>query len=49
MKINSISAQPAWKLAAKISALGVCLLLITYGLIWLLLTTLSFFVKEIIP
>jgi len=49
MKLNSISSQPGWKIAVKISALGLSLVFITYGLVWILLSTLQLFVEGIMP
>ncbi|MEQ1797180.1 MAG: hypothetical protein ABL872_04460 [Lacibacter sp.] len=44
MKLSSITTQPVWKLTVKISALGLSLVFITYGLVWLILSTLRLFV-----
>jgi hypothetical protein len=49
MKLSSISTQPAWKIAVKISALGLSLVCITYGFVWLLLSTLRLFVEGLMP
>lgn len=47
MKLNVINPQPVWKLAVKISALGLSLVCITYGLVWLILSTLRLFIEGI--
>jgi hypothetical protein len=49
MKLNSTFPQPVWKIALKISAVGVSLVMATYGLIWLLLNTLQLFVEGLLP
>jgi hypothetical protein len=47
MKLNMINSQPVWKLAVKISALGLSLVGVTYALVWLILNTLRLFIEEI--
>ena len=40
MKSFSMHSQPVWKMAAKVSALGASLVVLTYGLVWMILNTL---------
>lgn len=42
-----MNPQSAWKLALKVSALGVSLVLATYSLVWLLLSILRIFVEGV--
>ncbi|MFT3844382.1 MAG: hypothetical protein QM725_04965 [Lacibacter sp.] len=47
MKLNSISTQPLWKIAVKISALGISLVFATYGLVWVILNMLKLVIEGI--
>ena len=49
MKLNSVNPQISWKLIAKVSAVGLSIVLATYSLVWLLLSTLRLFVEGIYP
>jgi hypothetical protein len=41
--------QPSWKFALKVSIVGLSLVVATYSLVWVLLSTLRLFVEGIYP
>jgi hypothetical protein len=47
MKLNSVNPQSPWKFVLKVSAVGLSLVVATYSLVWLLLSTLRLFVEGI--
>ncbi|MFN8266240.1 MAG: hypothetical protein U0T11_09250 [Chitinophagaceae bacterium] len=47
MNLKSIQQQSIWKMAVKVSALGVSLVCITYGFVWLFLNTLRLFIEGV--
>lgn len=47
MKLKTMNPQSVWKLALKVSAVGVSIVLATYTLVWLLLSILRLFVEGI--
>ncbi|HMO32413.1 MAG TPA: hypothetical protein PKE63_06820 [Lacibacter sp.] len=49
MKSMHTLPQAGWKLAAKVSALGVSLVALTYGIVWMILNTLRFVVEVVNP
>jgi hypothetical protein len=49
MKSFSMHSQPVWKMAAKVSALGASLVVLTYGLVWMILNTLRVVAEVINP
>jgi hypothetical protein len=49
MKLNNSISQPVWKIAMKISAVGFSLVLVTYGLVWVLLSLMHLVVDGLLP
>lgn len=48
MKVNTNNSQSLWVLAAKVTAIGLSLVLATYSLVWILLSTLRIVMEGVI-
>ncbi len=49
MKFSNSIPQPVWKIAVKISAVGFSLVLVTYGLVWVLLSIMHLVIDGLLP
>lgn len=48
MKVNTNNSQSLWVLAAKVTAIGLSLVMATYSLVWILLSTLRIVMEGVI-